>query len=123
MNCIPEEKFKRFGIFLETLKMVKKAQAAFDRGERQYDLSINCLADLTPDEFAKGFLGQGQLTGDEEGKAQGGVNIDPTITPVTQRIVREKQHGHHHHHDYHKPEYPTNLDWSKLGKARWMMST
>ena len=34
INCIPEEKLKRFGIFLETLKMVKKAQAAFDRGER-----------------------------------------------------------------------------------------
>ena len=96
--------------------MVKESQAAFEKGTRAFALKMNCYADLSLEDFAEGYTGQGQLAG--EGEAGGGSAhvIDPDIVPVTQRIVRAKKTHNKHAYNYREPEYPTELDWSKKGK-------
>ena len=66
---------------------------------------MNCAGDLSREEFAAQYLGQGYLRGDGPG-----VNNDPNIDLdiFTRRIVRSTRR------DYQN--FPTELDWEKRGK-------
>ena len=88
-------------MFTSNLESVKNGQFAFDNGGGSYDLQVNCFGDLSFEEFVEEYLGQGQLAGDSE-------VIDPSIVPVTQRIVRPERR------DY--TSFPTQIDWSQRGK-------
>ena len=70
---------------------------AFDRGERSYDVEINCFGDLTFREFGTSFTGFGVLAGDN-------ADVDDTIVPQTERIVPSRQP---------RQIKPESLDWSE----------
>ena len=88
-------------MFTSNLEIVNNMQFAFDNGQSSYDLRVNCFADLSFEEFGAGWTGQGQLAGDS-------ADIDPSIVPVTQRIVRTGRRNYNN--------FPTQLDWSQRGK-------
>ena len=73
---------------------------------------MNCAGDLTAEEFAAQYLGQGYLAGDGPG-----VFIDPNIDPeqFRQRIVRSRRR------DYRS--FPAELDWEQRGKIFMFYST
>ena len=75
-------------------------RASMTRISRSSSLK-NCFGPLSFEEFVEEYLGQGQLAGDSE-------VIDPSIVPVTQRIVRPGRR------DY--TNFPTQIDWSQRAK-------
>ena len=68
---------------------------------------MNCAGDLTDEEFAARYLGQGSLAGDGPG-----VFIDPNIDPEQFRksITRSRRR------DYQS--FPAELDWERRGKIK-----
>ena len=72
---------------------------AYDRGERSYDVEINCFGDLTFREFGTSFTGFGVLAGDN-------ADVDDTIVPQTERIVLSRQ-------PRQITKFPKSLDWSE----------
>ena len=107
MIFLSDERNRRRDIFAENVEIIKQGQFEFDNGLATYDLKVNDFTDLTFEEFANRYLGQGQLGGDD-------VFIDPNIDPeqFTQRIVRSGRR------DYNS--FPSHLDWR--GEFRTNMS-
>ena len=104
-NIDADEENRRRDIFASNLDIIKRGQFGYDNGQTSYDLKINCAGDLTAEEFASRYLGQGYLKGDGPG-----VFIDPNIDPeqFRKRIVRSKRR------DYQR--FPAELDWEQRGK-------
>ena len=89
----------RRGIFTFNVDRIRDGQLLFDRGLRSYDLRINCLGDLTFEEFGSRYTGFGVLGGDNTA-------IDG-IEPVSERIFPET------HRNY--VQQASSLDWSLTG--------
>ena len=104
-NIDVDEENRRRDIFTSNLEIIKRGQFGFDNGQTSYDLKVNCAGDLTVEEFAARYFGQGQLAG-----AGPGVFIDPNIDPEQFRksITRTRRR------DYHS--FPAELDWEQRGK-------
>ena len=95
------------------LETVILRQCQFDDKNRTYDSEINCYSDLTPEEFAALFTGQGSLAGGACGGNGSGIFLDPNIDPhiSSERIDRRRPTDY-----YGAPtETPKELDWSQLG--------
>ena len=103
MIFLTDERNRRREIFAENVEIIKQGQFEFDNGLATYDLKVNDFTDLTFEEFASQYLGQGQLGGDD-------VFIDPNIDPeqFTRRIVRSGRR------DYYS--VPSHLDWNQRGE-------
>ena len=103
MIFLPDERNRRREIFAENVEIIKQGQFEFDNGLATYDLKVNDFTDLTFEEFANLYLGQGQLGGDD-------VFIDPNIDPeqFRRRIVRSGRR------DYNS--FPSHLDWTQRGE-------
>ena len=99
---ISEEALRRREIFNQNLALVRQGQLNFANGLTTYDLRINSFADLTFDEFGALWTGQGQLAGPDD-------FIDPSIVPVTKRIIRSRRRQF--------SQLSASLDWNEMGKT------
>ena len=109
-----EEETKRREIFTKRLERVILRQCEFDDKDRSYDSEINCFSDLTPEEFARLYTGQGSLAGGVCGNGAPSIFLDPNIDPhiFTGRTDRRGPKDY-----YGAPSAtPKELDWSKQGK-------
>ena len=104
-NIDADEENRRRDIFASNLEIIRRGQSGFDNGQTTFDLKINCAGDLSFEEYAARYLGQGALAGDGPG-----VFIDPNIDPeqFRKRIVRSGRR------DYRS--FPAELDWEQRGK-------
>ena len=102
---VSDERNRRRDIFAENVAIIKQGQFEFDNGLATYDLKVNDFTDLTFEEFAEQYLGQGQLGGDGPGTF-----IDPNIDPeqFRRRIVRSGRR------DYYS--FPSHLNWTQRGE-------
>ena len=114
LSILEEEKERR-KIFSETLETVILRQCEFDNKDRTYDSGINCFSDLTAQEFAARFTGQGSLGGGVCRNGESNFNIDPNLDPYifSERIDRR------HIKDYYgaPTTTPKELDWSQRGNS------
>ena len=95
------------------LETVILRQCQFDDKNRTYDSEINCFSDLTPEEFAALFTGQGSLAGGVCGGNGSSIFLDPNIDPhiFSERTDRRRPTDY-----YGAPtKTPKELDWSQLG--------
>ena len=102
---LSDERNRRRDIFAENVAIIKQGQFEYDNGLATYDLKVNDFTDLTFEEFAEQYLGQGQLAGDGPG-----VFIDPNIDSEQfgRRIVRSGRR------DYNS--FPSHLNWTQRGE-------